>query len=315
MLPQALRAVSRSALREKNMRRIFGQGSIALSLLFGSAACRQSAQPPPSLKAVPVAAQPATTEELQQNPTVPRRVPTYRFEVVNTYPHDGAAFTQGLVYHQGQLYESTGLQGQSSLRRVELETGRVLRKVDIPQQYFGEGLVLFNNKFIQLTWVSGVAFVYDFNSFEQVGSFRYSGEGWGITDDGQQLIMSDGTADLRFLDPTNFQEKRRVTVKDNGRSINRLNELEYIKGEIWANVWYTDRIVRIQPATGNVIGWIDLAGLLATADNVGGRADVLNGIAYDAERDRIFITGKLWPKLFEVRVVEQRTELKPRVVR
>jgi glutaminyl-peptide cyclotransferase len=314
MLPQALRAVSSSASRGKIMRRTFGQGSIALSLLLGSTACRQSAQPPPSLKAVPAAAQ-STTEEQQQNPIVPVRVPTYRVEVVNAYPHDGTAFTQGLVYHQGQLYESTGLERQSSLRRVELETGRVLRKVDILPQYFGEGLVLFNNKFIQLTWVHGIALQYDFNSFEQTGSFRYSGEGWGITHDGQQLIMSDGTADIRFLDPTNFQEKRRVTVTDNGRPINRLNELEYVKGEIWANVWYTDRIVRIQPATGNVVGWIDLAGLLNPADNPNGRADVLNGIAYDAERDRIFITGKLWPKLFEIRVIEQKAELKPRVIR
>ena len=291
------------------MRRFFRLGSVALSLVFGSVAgCRQAAQPPLSLQTVPVVAQ-QTTGELQQNPTAPVRVPTYQYEVVNTYPHDGAAFTQGLVYYQGQLYESTGLEGESSVRRVELETGRVLRKVDIPRPYFGEGLVLFDNKFIQLTWISGVAFQYDFNSFEQVGQFRYSGEGWGITNDDRQLIMSDGTADLRFLDPTNFQEKRRVTVTDRGRPINRLNELEYIKGEIWANVWYTDRIVRIQPSTGSVTGWIDLAGLLSPADAQGRSDNVLNGIAYDAQHDRIFVTGKLWPKLFEIRVLERKNSV------
>ena len=292
------------------MKNFFFLGSAALALALGSTtACRQAAQAP---SVVPSVAAQQTVEESQQQLTAPVRVATYGYEIVNTYPHDSGAFTQGLVYHQGQLYESTGLNGQSSLRRVELETGRVLRKVDVPSQYFGEGLVLFDNKFIQLTWINGVAFQYDFNSFEQTGSFRYAGEGWGITHDGQQLIMSDGTADIRFLNPSNFQEKRRVTVTDRGRPINRLNELEYIKGEIWANVWYTDRIARIQPATGNVIGWIDLSGLLKPEDTNGVHADVLNGIAYDAERDRIFVTGKQWPKLFEIRVVEKSSTLKPR---
>ena len=295
------------------MKNFFFLGSAALALAVGSTtACRQLAQSSAALKtSAPISSVEAqqTTEESQPQLSAPVRVTTYQYEVVNTYPHDGAAFTQGLVYHQGQLYESTGLQGQSSLRRVELETGRVLRKTDIPQQYFGEGLALFDNKFIQLTWISGVAFQYDFNSFEQVNTFRYPGEGWGITNDDQQLIMSDGTADIRFLDPTNFQEKRRVTVTDRGRTINRLNELEYIKGEIWANVWYTDRIVRIQPSTGYVIGWIDLAGLLSPADAQGKSDNVLNGIAYDAERNRIFVTGKLWPKLFEIRVVERKNSV------
>ncbi len=295
------------------MKSFFFWSSSALALTFSSAmACRQMAQSPAALKTSAVVSSvgaPQTTADSQQNLPAPVRVTTYQYEIVNTYPHDSGAFTQGLVYHQGQLYESTGLEGQSSLRRVELETGRVLRKVDLPRPYFCEGLVLFDNKFIQLTWLNGVAFQYDFNSFEQIGSFRYPGEGWGITHDGKELIMSDGTADIRFLDPSNFQEKRRVTVTDRGRTINRLNELEYIKGEIWANVWYTDRVARIHPATGNVIGWVDLSGLLKPEDTQGLHADVLNGIAYDAERDRIFVTGKQWPKLFEIRVVERKNSV------
>ena len=295
------------------MKQVFLQrGIVALALATASnAACRQVSQPAAALKAPSAAvaqAAPAAAIEVQQNITAPARVPTYQFEIVNAYPHDSAAFTQGLVFHQGQLYESTGLTTQSSLRRVELETGRVLRKIDVPAQYFGEGLVLFNGKFIQLTWLDGVAFQYDFNSFEQVGTFRYAGEGWGITHDGEQLIMSDGTAALRFLDPNDFHEMRRVTVTDRGREVRQLNELEFVKGEIWANVWYTDRIARIQPSTGYVVGWIDLAGLLAPADTNNGNADVLNGIAYDAEHDRLFVTGKRWPKLFEIRVVARKTE-------
>ena len=284
------------------------RGIVALALAATTnGACRQAAQPAAALKAPSAAVAQAATEA-QQNSAAPARVATYQFEIVNVYPHDSAAFTQGLVFHQGQLYESTGLTTQSSLRRVELETGRVLRKVDLPSQYFGEGLVLFNGKFIQLTWLNGVALQYDFNSFEQVGTFHYAGEGWGITHDGEQLIMSDGTAALRFLDPNDFHEMRRVTVTDRGREVRQLNELEYVKGEIWANVWYTDRIARIQPSTGHVIGWIDLAGLLAPADTNNGNADVLNGIAYDAEHDRLFVTGKRWPKLFEIRVVARKTE-------
>jgi glutamine cyclotransferase len=261
------------------------------------------------LLTTPAAAQDAVAPE--QTPVAPVRVTNYQFEIVNTYPHDSNAFTQGLVYHQGMLYESTGLQGQSSLRRVELETGRVLRKVDLPFQYFGEGLVLFNNKFIQITWQNGVAFQYDFNSFEQLNTFRYTGEGWGITHDGKQLIMSDGTPVLRFLDPETFQEKSRVTVTDRGRPVRNLNELEYVKGEVWANIWYEDRIARIHPQTGQVLAWLDGSKLLLPTDiNSGNSGAVLNGIAYDAERNRIFITGKLWPKLFEMRLVERRNEVK-----
>lgn len=281
-----------------------------MALLLGlSTACRQASTATAALTTPLVQ---TATEEAQQGLNPPVRTPAYQygFEIVNTYPHDSAAFTQGLLYHQGQLYESTGQERQSSLRRVELETGQVLHKVDIPAQYFGEGLVLFNNRFIQLTWQHGIAFQYDFNSFEQVGTFRYGGEGWGITHDGQQLIMSDGTAEIRFLEPATFQEKHRIAVTDRGgRAINRLNELEYIKGEIWANVWLTDRIVRVNPATGSVLGWIDLAGLRATAGNP---PDVLNGIAYDAEKDRIFVTGKWWPKLFEIRVVEKKSGIPTR---
>jgi glutamine cyclotransferase len=272
-------------------------------------ACRTSSTQAPLLTTPAAAAQDAVAPE--QTPVAPARVTNYRFEVVNTYPHDSNAFTQGLVYHQGMLYESTGLNGQSSLRRVELETGRVLRKIDLPFQYFGEGLVLFNNKFIQITWQNGIAFQYDFNSFEQLNTFRYSGEGWGITHDGRQLIMSDGTPVLRFLDPETFQEKSRVTVTYRGQPVRNLNELEYVKGEVWANIWYEDRIARIEPQTGQVLAWLDGSKLLLPTDiNSGNSGAVLNGIAYDAERNRIFITGKLWPKLFEMRLVERRNEVK-----
>jgi len=241
----------------------------------------------------------------QDQAAVPFRVTNYSYEIIKSYPHDPAAFTQGLVYSQGILYESTGLNGQSSLRKVELETGRVLKKVDVASQYFAEGLALFNNKLYQLTWITNKGFVYDPDSFGSVGNFSYTDEGWGLTHDGHSLILSDGTNRIRYLDPESFQVQRIVTVQDNGTAVRQLNELEYIKGEIFANIWQTDRIARIDPQTGKVTGWLNLGGLLSPEDR---RlpVDVLNGIAYDEAGDRLFVTGKLWPKLFEIRLVARK---------
>ncbi|MCW5967267.1 MAG: glutaminyl-peptide cyclotransferase [Blastocatellales bacterium] len=219
--------------------------------------------------------------------------------MVNVYPHDRQAFTQGLVYHDGFLYESTGLNGRSSLRKVELETGEVLKIVNLDNIYFGEGLALMDGKAFQLTWLSQIGFVYDRDTFERQGTFSYTGEGWGLTHDGRSLIMSDGSETIRFLDPSTFQVRRTLRVLVGNAPVQRLNELEYIDGEIWANIWLTDRIVRISPESGRVIAWVDLAGLLPLADR-SPPVDVLNGIAWDAEGRRLFVTGKLWPKLFEI---------------
>lgn len=229
-------------------------------------------------------------------------IPVYSYNIVNTYPHDPDAFTQGLVFEDGALYEGTGLLGNSTLRRVELETGAVLQIYELPDQFFGEGITIYGDKIIQLTWQSNVGFVYDKNSFELLQQFNYSTEGWGITHNGTCLIMSDGTSTLHFLDPQTFEEISQVAVFANDDPVTRLNELEYVQGEIYANVWQTDRIARIEPGTGQVVGWIDLEGLL-TAEDRSEPVDVLNGIAYDAEADRLFVTGKLWPKLFEIELI------------
>ncbi len=223
----------------------------------------------------------------------------YTYKVVNTYPHDRDAFTQGLAFENGVLYEGTGLRGHSTLRRVELETGDILQIRELPAQFFGEGVTIYGNKIIQLTWQSNVGFVYDKESFELLQEFNYPTEGWGITHDGKRLIMSDGTATLHFLDPETFEEIGGIEVLDRGSPVTRLNELEYVQGEIYANVWQTDLIARIAPLTGQVTAWIDLKGLLGPEDR-SEPVDVLNGIAYDAENDRLFVTGKLWPKLFEI---------------
>lgn len=227
---------------------------------------------------------------------------SYGYRVVNAYPHDSRAYTQGLIYRDGVLYESTGLNGRSTLRKVRLETGEVLQEHRLEAKYFGEGLTDWNGRLIQLTWQTNVGFVYDLATFKPVGQFTYPGEGWGITHDGTRLIMSDGhpNGQLRFLDPASFTERGRLTVRDQGRPVSNLNELEFVNGEIFANIYQTDRIARIDPASGRVTGWIDLAGLLAPADRAG--VDVLNGIAYDAAGDRLFVTGKLWPRLFEIRL-------------
>jgi len=225
------------------------------------------------------------------------------YEVVGIYPHDFRAFTQGLVYDDGRFYESTGRLGASSVRRVHVGTGVVLQKKDLEDEHFGEGLALVGDHLIQLTWTSQIGFVHDRATLEPVGEFSYPGEGWGLAYDGAELVMSDGTAELRFLDPATFAETRRVTVVDTNGPVTLLNELEYVEGEVWANIWQTDRIARISPETGDVIGYINLEGLLdhwAWSRFWPLHTDVLNGIAYDDETDRVFVTGKLWPVLFEI---------------
>jgi len=234
----------------------------------------------------------------------PGALPTYSYTVVRTYPHDRRAFTQGLQYLDGMLYEGTGLNGESTIRKVKLETGEVLQRRDLSREHFGEGITVWKSELFQLTWQSGLAFVYDKDTFAPKRSFRYRGEGWGLTLDADSFIMSDGTDALRFLDPATFGERRRLRVTALGQPVRNLNELEYVKGEVLANVWMTDTVARIDPTNGKVVGWINLSGLLtpgeqATADAAGG---VLNGIAYDAAGDRLFVTGKLWPKLFEIKL-------------
>jgi glutamine cyclotransferase len=227
------------------------------------------------------------------------RVDSYR--VVATYPHDTGAFTQGLEYIDGRFYEGTGLNGQSSIRVVTPATGAVVKKQPIDYMYFGEGITVFGGKLYELTWQNATAFVYDAKTFQRIGEFHYSGEGWGLTHDAAQLIMSDGTPSLRFLDPATFKELGRVYVRDGSRPVPELNELEYIEGEVWANVWRTNLIARINPQTGQVNSFVDMSGLLKPSEEQG--VDVLNGIAYDAKGKRVFVTGKKWPKLFEIQVV------------
>jgi len=232
-------------------------------------------------------------------------LPVYTYQVVHAFPHDVGAFTQGLFYAGGSLYESTGLQGQSSVRKLRLETGEVLRKADLPPDVFGEGITAWGERIIALTWQSQIGFVLDLQSFAVTQRFSYTGEGWGITHDTRQLIMSDGSAELRFLDPQTLRELRRLPVTADGRPVERLNELEWVEGEIFANVWQTDRIARIDPKTGRVTGWIDLGGLLPLPYRIPDYTDVLNGIAYDAKGRRLFVTGKRWPKVFEIRLVRK----------
>jgi glutamine cyclotransferase len=231
------------------------------------------------------------------------RLPVYGYRIVRVYPHDPKAFTQGLQYLDGFLYEGTGLNGSSSIRKVKLETGEVLQKRDVARAYFGEGITVFKSDLIQLTWESNVGFVYDKATFAPRRTFKYKGEGWGLTHDGTSLFMSDGTDELRVLDPATFAERRRIKVTAAGMPLGRLNELEYMKGEILANVWTTDAIARVSPDTGRVSSYIDLSGLLTRAELAS--VDVLNGIAYDADGDRLFVTGKLWPKVFEIKIVDR----------
>ena len=229
-------------------------------------------------------------------------VPVYGYQVVHVYPHDHGAFTQGLIYLDGFLYEGTGMYGQSSIRKVDLTTGRVLQEKPLSEQFFGEGLTDWGNQLIEITWKTKTGFVWDRETFQLQKSFGYPGEGWGLTHDAKRLIMSDGSAFLRFLDPVSLKETGKLQVKAGALPIDNLNELEYYKGDVLANVWQQDRIARISLSTGQVTGWIDLTGILPAGDR-GGNIDVLNGIAYDAKGDRLFVTGKWWPKLFEIKLV------------
>lgn len=281
-------------------------------------------QTEPAAAAVPPVAQPtlaapaavaqdvtaAPEETAPPAPIAPTAVltdtPIYGYQVVNVFPHDPAAFTQGLVFQDGIFYEGTGLRGQSTLRKVDPATGQVLQGVRLPDEYFGEGIAILGDRLYQLTWQEATGLVYDKDSFELLGTWTYAGEGWGLTTDGQRLIMSDGSNVLRFLDPATLQEVGQVAVTDGaGQPVARLNELEWVEGEIYANVWQTDLIARIDPASGRVLGWIDLTGLLPEADRAAQRVDVLNGIAHDAASGRLFVTGKWWPKLFEIELTHE----------
>jgi glutaminyl-peptide cyclotransferase len=226
-------------------------------------------------------------------------VPAYSATIVHRYPHDPQAFTEGLLYHDGFLYESTGRKGQSAIRKAVLQTGSILQQKVLDASYFGEGIVIWKNRLIQLTWQTQIGFIYDLATFQQRATFHYPGEGWALTQDGHHLIMSDGTSDLRLLDPDNLNEIGRIHVTCDGRAVHRINELEWVKGEIYANIWVTNFIARIDPATGNITGLIDLTEL-ANSTGVATGDSVLNGIAYDANADRLFVTGKLWPTLFQI---------------
>ena len=239
--------------------------------------------------------------------SAPAEPPVYGYKVVREYPHDPTAFTQGLLYLDGKLYESTGLNSQSTIREVRLEDGKVLRSVSLAPQYFGEGLVNWGPDLLSLTWQDGLGFRWNRADFRQKGQFRYPGEGWGLTQDGKSIILSDGTSELRFLDPATLTERKRVAVTYRGQPVERLNELEWVKGEIFANIWMGRRIARIDPKSGRVKGWIDLSQL--ALENANGDPDaVLNGIAYDSKGDRLFVTGKNWAKLFEIDIVPQAKE-------
>lgn len=295
---------------------------IVLSLLL--VACGNNAEPTPAPAIAPTEAPTVAPTELPTDvpaptdapndpntdtpitagmatPTPDGRVPAYGYTVINTYPHDPTAYTQGLQYVDGVLYEGTGRHGASSLRRVELETGEVLQQHDLAEQYFGEGIVVIEDEIYQLTWQEHTAFLYDRESFEEKQQFTYETEGWGLTFDGTHLIMSDGSSNLFFRDPVTFEEVRRVPVTYLGAPLTLLNELEYIDDEVWANVYQTNFIVRINPETGVVQGVVDLTGLLDTVDHPD-PTDVLNGIAWDAENQRLFVTGKWWPALFEITI-------------
>jgi glutamine cyclotransferase len=273
---------------------------LLLTAFLAGAGCNTGAGTSPNTLPIDAAPPGANVNAARGNAAMP----VYGYEIVNTFPHDPDAFTQGLIFQDGQLLESTGIERHSTLRRVELQTGKVLQKVDVPGYFFAEGMTLFGGKIYQLTWRGMKGFIYDPKTFEKTGEFTYEGEGWGLTHDADSLILSDGTAQIRFIDPNTFQVKRTISVSDKGRPVEELNELEYVKGEIYANVWHDNRIARIDPQTGRVNSWIDFTGLLKAGETTNPEA-VLNGIAYDEAGDRLFVTGKLWPKLFEVRLKQK----------
>lgn len=277
---------------------------LTLALVVGAGACTSKVTPDgggsgdettaaASDGTLPVVGSPAATDG----------VPTYTYKIVHRYPHDRGAYTQGLLFHDGSLYESTGRPRESSLREIELKTGKILRRHDLSGELFGEGLTLWKGLLIQLTWHAKVAIVYDRRNFQELYRKSYVGEGWGLTHDGSSLIMSDGTYTLSFLDPATFDVQRKLRVTLAGRTVWDLNELEYIEGEIWANIYQDETIVRIDPKTGRVTGRIDLRGLQKQQGIEDRAQDVLNGIAYDPKTKRIFITGKYWPNLYEIELV------------
>lgn len=251
----------------------------------------------------------ANRPSIVNNPTGPgAALPEYGYDIVKVYRHDPRAFTQGLLFHNGFLYESTGQYGASTLRKVEIETGKVLQKYDVPREFFAEGIALLDGKVYQLTWQSGIGFVYDLETFKLLKEFRYSGEGWGLTTDGKLLYHSDGTHVIRVVEPEKYETVRTLVVKsDDGRPLMNINELEWVKGEIWANIWHSERIgkpnhvARIDPESGKLLGWIKLEGI-SPADQSANSENTLNGIAYDPEGDRIFVTGKNWKNLFEIKL-------------
>lgn len=266
--------------------------------------CRGAVAP----SATPATPAPTPANKASGPATTPGGLPIWTYEIVNTYPHDTSAYTQGLIWHDGALYESVGQYGRSNLRKVELESGKVLRRAEVPEEFFAEGMTLLKGKLFQLTWQEHKGFIYDPNTFSKIGEFTYEGEGWGLTQDGKSLILSDGTNQIRFLNPDNFRVERAINVfedNDPSRPLREINELEYVKGEIYANVWQTDQIIRVDPKTGKLLGVVDLSGILPgkRLDEVD---DVLNGIAYDEKNQRLFVTGKRWPKLFEIRLKERK---------
>jgi glutamine cyclotransferase len=275
----------------KNANPVSRLAALGAALALALAACGQRA--PDSAASVPPLPPPAADGTPAQ----------YTYEVVRSFPHDRGAFTQGLLFRHGSLLESTGNYGVSTLREVEPATGRVLKQVAVPREYFAEGLAVIGDRAFQLTWQHQKGFVYDADTFRKLQEFSYTGEGWGLTTDGTVLVLSDGTSRIRFLDPQDFHVRRTIDVTEAGRPLDRLNELEWINGEIFANVWQTDRVVRIDPATGRVRGVIDFTGLLPAAERAG--TDVLNGLAYESETGRLLVTGKWWPRIYEVKVKEK----------
>lgn len=279
-------------------------GALSLSVIFPFLVCGNTNPGAARKETVQTKSVQTTNTPAQQQAdaaTPAPEIPVYTYEVVNSWPHDPKAFTQGLVFHDKYLYESTGHHGMSTLRRVELRSGKVKKKVDVAEEYFAEGMTIFQDKVYQLTWQSHKGFIYDLKDLEREGEFTYWNEGWGLTHDDRHLIMSDGTNQLRVIDPTNFSLVRTISVFNHGQPLMSINELEYVKGEIYANIWHSEKIVRIDPANGNITGWIDLAGL-RPADVADDSDNVLNGIAYDEKEDRLFVTGKRWPKIFEIRL-------------
>lgn len=268
--------------------------ALAVVSIAGLLACLSSCSGPGEGAGKQVSNQPPTPSDSQAAQKI-------SYEVVNTYPHDPQAFLQGLVWYDGGFYESTGLYGESTLRRVEFPSGRVLKKIDLAADLFGEGLALVENHLVQITWQANRGFVYDRDTFRLIREFSYDTEGWGITYDGKNLIMSDGSSTLTYRDPQTYQPVKKLNVTMNGRPVSMLNELEFIEGEIWSNIWQADTIVRINPSTGKVASYLDMRGVLPRESRTG-HEDVLNGIAYDGDHKRIFISGKKWPRVLEIKL-------------